>query len=764
MAASRNDIQMRITADSRGVVTGIAPMLGALEQAQVAAQETEKSLDGIGSSPINLTVHDEAIQNTRAEIARLSEEMATRLRLDPQADTSDIDRQLSQLQRKLRTLDKTKPVVDVEVDTTRVDRLVTSFTTLEGVVSGARGIGGQGLGGGLLAASRGLGAVGGEAAAAAAPIAAVGGAMILTGGAAYKLGLQAADAETSIAQLDALTQGMGEETFGQLQQFAAETPFAMDEVTAATKRLVAAGVPLQDLPDNIHDMGEVAAATGVPIEQVATIFSQMVSKGKASYEELQQLAEAGIPVWQVLADKLGMSVAQVQQLATEGKLGADAITLLRESLADTYSGAMQRQAETFNGRLSTLRDTFTQIGQNVGTTFLPAMKDLLFLVQEMINPVLEAAQAWSKFNDQMEQKTGFTFLDISPLFLGLDLLNGGLKDTEEQVDETGSAFTDFGSLVTNILSGVEAASADAEKQAQQLKDAFQAAVDEFEGIGGTIRTRVDFIISRDDLKDAIRQATEGTKDEKAIQLPADLKIGQITGLTDKQQDLVSNLSDFAQMGLEEGARQAQIDPQFDAQSFYRDLRSQLKPLVLEAGIDPKNVNQFLQNVLGVPAPWKVQPELTGLAVAQSDMALAFPPVEVPIEPNVPPQARGALESSLGIDLGDATTDGLTAEIAPEINQPSLTTATGKLDTLTEDRTVDIHINPVLPPGGTDVFGFRWPGPAPTAPAPSTSSGDDRRPTVAAPQRNKVDVSVYLDGRMIGRVPGKVGTRSARRVA
>jgi len=672
--ATRNDIEMRITADSRGVAAGLKPMMTSLDQAAAAAENTEAALDAIGTTPIKVRVNDEAIAAARAEITRLRNQMREDLRTDVTANTKDAERRIKDLQRTIKVLDAEDPVVDVTVRTTRLDTLRTTVTDIQNAVAGGGGIGGGGLIGGLSAASRGLGAVGGEAAAAAAPVAAVGAAMVVAGGAAWKLGQNAADAETSIAQLDALTSGMGAETFANLQTFAATTPFEMDEVTAATKRLLAAGVQLKDIPDNISDLGEVASATGVPLEQVATVFGQMVSKGKASYEELQQLAEAGIPVWRILADRLHLSVAQVQQLATEGKLGADAIDLLRESLAQTYSGAMARQAQTFNGQMSTLHDNINQTGQAVGTTFLPAMKDLVAILNESITPLLHLAQAWAQANTAMENRTGFTFTDIAPLGLALDVLNGGLKDTADTADDTADSIqTSFSAdLVGGVIAGLTTADdkiKQAEADAKQLAQEFQDAVDAFEGIGTTVRARVDFIISKDDIEDEIRKITEGTKDQKPVTLPAELKIGQIAGLTDVQQDLVGSLSDFVQTGLEEGARRATIDPTFNADDFYRDLRKQLRPLVIEAGIDPKNVNEFLDTVLGVPAPWKVDPQIEGFTKAQANAAAAglFPDASVPVDivPRVTGKGRDAIEAALGIDLG-AGAEGPTATITTDV--------------------------------------------------------------------------------------------------
>ena len=482
------------------------------------------------------------------------------------------------------------------------------------------------------------------------------------------------------------------------------------------------------------------------------MFAQMVSKGKASYEELQQLAEAGVPVWQLLADKLGLTVAEVQKLATEGKLSADAIRLLQESLAQTYQGSMQRQAETFNGQMSTLKDTVSQTGQEVGTIFLPVMKDAVAVLTDIAVPALTAAHAIAEFNNKIEEGGG-SLLGFIPGVTALDLLNGGLDDTGDTAEDTKGFIADLGEVGTQALADVQAqieednqALADMEKLARDLEDAFQDAVAAFQGIGAGVRARVDFIIDRDDLRDEIHKAIEGTKDEAPVTLPADLKIGQVSGLTDAQQDLTSNLSAYATQGLEEGARQADIahslGQTFDAETFYRNLRKDLRPLVIDAGIDPQNVNQFMDNVLGVPAPWKVQPEVTGIAGAQQALDIAFPPKEVPIDVRIPHQQREAMEAAGLLGLNET---GTVANITTNVEGAD--ESRRLLDEVAlpegEDRTAWIDVK------------LRRSGDILSLP-PASSAGDDRRAQQQEPQRAP-RVQVLIDGEEVANHLRRRGT-------
>jgi tape measure domain-containing protein len=400
-AKGRNDIEMRITADSRGVASGLAPMMKGLQGAQKSAADTETALNEIGAKPIKLSVNDQAVENARVEVARLRAAMAQKLALDPTANTKDAEKRIKDLQRSIKVLDAEDATVDVAVRTTGLQTLTT-------VVSEVRNgfVGSGGLIQGLGAARAGIAGVGGEAAAAAVPLGIIWVTMGVAAKQAWDLGEAAADVQTSVSQLDALTGGLGAKTFEDLNKFAAQTPFELAEVTDATKRLVAAGIQLSDIPDYLHDVGNVAAATGVPISQLATVFAQMESSGRASYEDLKQLAEAGIPVWQTLSDKLGIATVDLQKMASEGQLSADTIDLLRESLNELYPTAMQQQSETFNGQMSTLKDTFHTMGADLGSLFLPAMQSLVGWMQDLADVASGAVNKLVDINDKVRLVAG----------------------------------------------------------------------------------------------------------------------------------------------------------------------------------------------------------------------------------------------------------------------------------------------------------------------------------------------------------------------
>lgn len=491
------DTLLRVRADAKQAVRGLAPLQASLKATAADAGKTEKALAELdGTHTIRL--NDQAVESARKEITRLRTLMRQQLRMDPQVDTRDAQRRIRSLQSAIRSLDKEKAVVDatVRVDTTGLATLRAALGTVAAEVQGG---GSGGLIGGLGAASRASSALGSTSAAAAAGPAALALAALAAAKASWELGEAAGHAETTIAQLNAITSGMGEELFSDLQEWAKVTPFALDDAAAAARRLVASGVEVEDVVDQLNDLGNVASVADTSVAELATIFAQMRGKGKILAEEMQQLAERGIPAWQALADSMGLSVAQVQKLATDGKLGADAIDLLRESLNNLYPDAMQQRQQTFEGQMATFKATLEQTAMTLGTLFLPTMTALIETLNDVLGPLLTATEAVSDFNANLEETTGLGLLQgLSPAALVLDLVSGGLHDTKEATDSTATSVEELAARVVEQTRASEDAAAKAKAQADALEhlaekadntaERYQELVDSFATVNDAMTT------------------------------------------------------------------------------------------------------------------------------------------------------------------------------------------------------------------------------------------------------------------------------------
>jgi tape measure domain-containing protein len=188
--------------------------------------------------------------------------------------------------------------------------------------------------------------------------------------------------QSTIAFTNLLGSGQAAKKFlDELAAFAARTPFEFPELVKSAQRLTAMGFASREVIPMLTAVGNAVSAMGgsaAQIDRVTTALTQMKAKGKVSAEEMMQLAEAGIPAWQILADKIGKSIPEAMKLAEKGAVSADvAIEGLIEGMQSKFGGMMEAQATTWQGMLSTLSDTTAQMAGQIMEPLFTASKDTL---------------------------------------------------------------------------------------------------------------------------------------------------------------------------------------------------------------------------------------------------------------------------------------------------------------------------------------------------------------------------------------------------
>lgn len=161
-----------------------------------------------------------------------------------------------------------------------------------------------------------------------------------------------------------------------LQRTAEQTPFELPQITQAARQLLAFGFPLKQANSLLGSLGDAAAGAGLgaeAIEQMVRSVGQIRGKGTLQAEELNQLGELGILNREDFAKNLGITTAELADAGNQGISGAKAISALQKTLDDTFGGSSAKQAKTFNGQLSTLKDN---LNQTAGTLTRPIFNSL----------------------------------------------------------------------------------------------------------------------------------------------------------------------------------------------------------------------------------------------------------------------------------------------------------------------------------------------------------------------------------------------------
>lgn len=245
------------------------------------------------------------------------------------------------------------------------------------------------------------------------------GAIVGVGVALGALGLASVKAagqmeQTRIAFTTLLKDGEKAKSFlSELEKFAASTPFELPGVLDASKRLLAFGFSAEQVIPILTAVGDSAAALGIGeegIQRLTLAIGQMQAKGKVSAEEIKQLAEAGVPAWEMLANKIGTDIPTAMDKASKGQISAaEGIQAIISGMNSRFGGMMEQQSQTINGIMSNIQDSVTQSMVVIGDKIIEAfdIKSKLKGAQDALGEFTEKVKSIGLADAIREIPSGF---------------------------------------------------------------------------------------------------------------------------------------------------------------------------------------------------------------------------------------------------------------------------------------------------------------------------------------------------------------------
>ena len=309
---------------------------------------------------------------------------------------------------------------------------------LKGALSG----GVKGAGGGMGGIISGMGA--GGMAALGAGIAGAG-ALAAGTGAMLKSGFnRLSDIQTSKAKLKGLGYGKGDVNtiMGNALSSVKGTSFGMGEAAQTAAGAVAAGIkPGKQLESMLKSVSNSAAAAGVGMDEMGSIFNKVVTSNRAQSEELNQVADRGIPIYQSLGEVMGVSASEVKKLASQGKIDYATFQKGMEKASGNVAG---EQGNTVQGAWSNLK---ASVGR-MGAGFLGG-KDgesgIFGKLAPAINGVIEKLGPLETVAGNVGEKIG------SGLMSAIDTLAPVFSALGQAIAPLGSLFMSFASAVGPIV-------------------------------------------------------------------------------------------------------------------------------------------------------------------------------------------------------------------------------------------------------------------------------------------------------------------------
>lgn len=160
--------------------------------------------------------------------------------------------------------------------------------------------------------------------------------------------------------------GRGKEVFKDIQVLAETTPFAIEDLTTSVIKLRAAGIePTKAQLTLFSDTASVTTDAVGSLVAITDLFSRTTAGG-LGLMDLNRLADRGIPVFDILSQKLGLARLEVVKFGRDAQGSAIILEALTEGLQERFGGASLASTQNLTTAISNLGDTFDGMLKAIG--------------------------------------------------------------------------------------------------------------------------------------------------------------------------------------------------------------------------------------------------------------------------------------------------------------------------------------------------------------------------------------------------------------
>lgn len=159
------------------------------------------------------------------------------------------------------------------------------------------------------------------------------------------------------------------------------TAFGLDSAVSSAVGLLAAGIkPGTELTGVLTTISNTAALAGTSMDEMGSIFGKIAANGKVTTEEMNQLADRGVPIWQYLGESIGVNNTELRKMIETGQVTSD---MFYNGLGPAVEGVATVMGTSFKGMLMNAKASLGRLGALFAGPILESGKGLLGVFTEL---------------------------------------------------------------------------------------------------------------------------------------------------------------------------------------------------------------------------------------------------------------------------------------------------------------------------------------------------------------------------------------------
>lgn len=257
------------------------------------------------------------------------------------------------------------------------------------------------------------------------------------------------------------------------------TAYGLDEAATTAASAVAAGIkPGKELTRYLSLTADAAAIAGSSMSEMGSIFNKVQTSQVAYTEELEMLADRGVPIYAWIAEEAGVAQGAVKELASDGQISSE---LFLNAVEKNIGGAAKIMGESsFTAAVANINASLSRIGANFldageqGGGFFSQVKPLLAELNEelglvedkaadlgvkfgktftnVVNKVKELKANFESLPQSIQKVAGFGAVFAVGLGPSLQVVGEGMETFSKVSSGVGKAFAGIKNSVSNIPS------------------------------------------------------------------------------------------------------------------------------------------------------------------------------------------------------------------------------------------------------------------------------------------------------------------------
>ena len=219
------------------------------------------------------------------------------------------------------------------------------------------------------------------------------------------------DLRTSLSAVTGSAQG-GKKAFDDIIKFSTKTQFGVEDLSKTFIKLKASGIePTEELLTTFTDTAAITTDQIGTLEAITDLFARTVSGG-LGLEELNRLADRGVPVFRILEEQLGITRLQISEFGKTADGAAQITDALSRGIRQQYGGATAKVVGNLSTQFSNfsiaLKNAADQFGQALAPELKTATQELTKFIEGNADKLPEIARDVAKFGTE----TAKLLLDI----------------------------------------------------------------------------------------------------------------------------------------------------------------------------------------------------------------------------------------------------------------------------------------------------------------------------------------------------------------